>query len=448
MSHAKPLFKGGCHPPENKDATKELPSRPAAPPPFVAVSFSQHIGKPSTPMVKPGERILRGQLIAESSGFVSAPAHASVSGTAKGVVQLRHPLGFLVDALKIENDGLDEWHPDAMKENDVDALSPDEIRTLVQKAGIVGMGGATFPTHVKLAPPKDKPMDTLVLNGAECEPYLTADDRLMRERPEEILRGAVLAAKAVGAGTIIVGIEDNKPEAIQSMRDAVQRTGVKASIAALPVMYPQGAEKQLIYATTGRVVPSGGLPMDVGVLVHNVASMYACYEACRYSRPITERIVTVTGPGVRKPANLWARIGTMAQQLLDECESDAAATKKLIVGGPMMGMPMRDLEWATAKGGNGILCLTDPAAYVHDACIRCGRCVDACPMGLLPCTLSNYGEANLLAEAIEANARDCIECGCCSYVCPSKRPIVQWVRMEKAEINRKAQVAAAAAAAK
>ena len=440
MNH---LFEGGCHPPENKDATKDLPTRPANPPAFVAVSFSQHIGKPSTPMVKIGERVLRGQRIADSQGFVSAPAHASVSGIAKGVVQLRHPLGFLVDALKIENDDQDEWHPDANKEVDVDKLTPDEIRTMVQNAGIVGMGGATFPTHVKLAPPKDKPMDTLVLNGAECEPYLTADDRLMTERPEEILRGAELAARAVGAGSIIVGIEDNKPRAIQAMRDAVEKTGVKADIRSLPVMYPQGAEKQLIYATTNRTVPSGGLPMDVGVLVHNVASMYACYEACRYSRPLTERIVTVTGPGVRDPANLWVRIGTMASDLLAQCGFDVKATHKLIVGGPMMGMPMRDLEWATTKGGNGILCLTDPAAYNHDPCIRCSRCIEACPMGLLPCTLSTYGEANLLAEADEANARDCIECGCCSYVCPSKRPIVQWIRMEKAEINRKAQLAAA-----
>lgn len=439
------LFKGGCHPPENKDATKDLPLRPAKTPPFVAVSFSQHIGKPSTPMVKPGERILRGQRIADSQGFVSAPAHSSVSGTAKGVVQLRHPLGFLVDALKIENDGLDEWHPDANKEIDVDTLSADEIRKMVQEAGIVGMGGATFPTHVKLAPPKEKPIDTLVLNGAECEPYLTADDRLMTEHPEPILRGAVLAAKAVGAKKVIVGIENNKPRAIQTMKDKAKELGLDIEIRSLPVMYPQGAEKQLIYAIMNRTVPSGGLPMDVGVLVHNVASVYACYEACRYNRPITERVVTITGPGVRNPVNLWVRIGTMATHLLDECGFDAQATKKLIVGGPMMGMPMRDLEWATAKGGNGILCLTDPAAYVHDPCIRCARCVDACPMGLLPCTLSNYGEANLLAEADEVNARDCIECGCCSYVCPSKRPIVQWIRMEKAEINRKAQVAAAAA---
>ncbi len=443
MSSHKHLFNGGCHPPENKDATKDLESRPAKAPAFVAVSFSQHIGKPSTPLVKVGERVLRGQRIADNQGFVSAPAHASISGTAKGVVQLRHPLGFLVDALKIENDGLDEWHPDANQDRDVSAMTPDEIRKAVQDAGIVGMGGATFPTHVKLAPPPDKPMDILVLNGAECEPFLTADDRLMTERPEEILRGMELMARAVNAKTLIVGIEDNKPRAIKSMCDAAERIGVKVDVRALPVMYPQGAEKQLIYATTGRVVPAGGLPMDVGVLVHNTASAYACYEACRYNRPITERIVTVTGPGVRKPANLWVRIGTMAKDLLEECEFDANATKKLIVGGPMMGMPMRDLEWATTKGGNGVLCLTDPAAYVYDPCIRCSRCVDACPMGLLPCTLSNYGEANLLAEAVDVNARDCIECGCCSYVCPSKRPIVQWVRMEKAEINRKAQLAAA-----
>ncbi len=440
------LFKGGCHPPENKDATKDLELRPAKTPAVVAVSFSQHIGAPSVPLVKAGERVLRGQLIAEPKGFVSAPAHASVSGTVKNVVQLRHPLGFLVDALRIENDNQDEWHPDANREDDTDALTPDEIRARVQKAGIVGMGGATFPSHVKLSPPKEKPMDTLVLNGAECEPYLTADDRLMTERPEEIIKGAELMAKVVGASKVLVGIEDNKPRAIKTMQEAAAKLGGRVEIRPLPVMYPQGAEKQLIFATLNRTVPSGGLPMDVGVLVHNVATAYAAYEACRYNRPLTERVVTITGPGVRKPANLWVRIGTMAKDLLDECEFDYEGTKKLICGGPMMGMPMRDLEWSTTKGGNGILCLTDPAAYAHDPCIRCGRCVDACPMGLLPCSLSNYGEANLLAEAVDINARDCIECGCCSYVCPSKRPIVQWVRMEKAEINRKAQLAAAAAA--
>ena len=438
----KHLFWGGCHPPENKDTTKDLPLRPAKTPPFVAVSFSQHIGKPSTPLVKIGERVLRGQMIAESQGFVSAPAHASVSGKAKGVVQLRHPLGFLVDALKIENDGEDEWHPDAVKDRDVDKLSPDEIRSIVQSAGIVGMGGATFPTHVKLAPPSEKPIDTLILNGAECEPYLTADDRLMTERPEEILKGAVIAARAVGAKKIIVGMENNKPRALDTMRDAAGKLGLDIDVVGLPVMYPQGAEKQLIFALLKRMVPSGGLPMDVGVLVHNVASVYACYDACRYGRPLTERVVTVTGPGMKNPANLWVRIGTMSAHLLEECGFDAKATKKLVVGGPMMGMPMRDLEWATAKGCNGILALTDPAAYVHDPCIRCSRCIEACPMGLLPCELSNYGEAGLLAEADAADARDCIECGCCSYVCPSKRPIVQWIRMEKAEINRKRQMAA------
>ena len=293
------LFKGGCHPPENKDATKDIETRPAKAPKFVAVSFSQHIGKPSAPKVPIGERVLRGQCIADSQGFVSAPAHSSVSGVAKAVVQLRHPLGFLVDALKIENDNQDEWHPDANREEPVDALTPDDIRARIQKAGIVGMGGATFPSHVKLSPPKEKPMDTLVLNGAECEPYLTADDRLMTERPEEIIHGAELMAKAVGASKIIVGIEDNKPRAIKTMQEAAAKLGGRVEIRPLPVMYPQGAEKQLIFATLNRTVPSGGLPMDVGVLVHNVATAYAAYEACRYNRPLTERVVTITGPGVR-----------------------------------------------------------------------------------------------------------------------------------------------------
>lgn len=436
----KSMFMGGAHPPQNKDATKDLPLRPASPPPFVAISFSQHIGKPATPLVKPGERVLRGQKIAESSGYVSAAAHSSISGTAKAVVQIRHPLGFLVDALKIENDGLDEWHPDAKSTRDTDKLTPEEIKKHVQGAGIVGMGGATFPTHVKLAPPPEKRIDVFIVNGAECEPYLTADDVLMRERPDEILKGAMLFKKAVGAKRVIVGLEDNKPKALEALRGSVKRLGLDIEIADLPVMYPQGAEKQLIYALVGREVPSGGLPMDVGVLVHNVGSCHAGYEACAYGYPLTERVVTVSGPGVRKPANLWVRIGTMAEHLLRECDFDSAATKQLIVGGPMMGLSMRDLEWSVVKGTNGILALTDPAAYSHRPCIRCSRCIDGCPAGLLPCTLSNLGEAGMLSAADEYNAKDCIECGICSYVCPSKRPIVQWIRMEKAEINRKRQL--------
>ncbi|MDR1613902.1 MAG: electron transport complex subunit RsxC [Planctomycetota bacterium] len=433
-------FHGGVHPRENKDRTMDLPLAKAEPPPFVAISFSQHIGKPATPLVKPGERILRGQMIAEQTGYVSAAAHASISGIARGVVQVRHPLGFLVDALKIENDGLDEWDPAVKIERDVDALSPGEIRKIVQGAGIVGMGGATFPSHVKLSPPPEKKIDTLILNGAECEPYLTADDVLMREFPEEILRGAELFKKAIGAGRAIVGLEDNKPRAAAALKAAADRLGSGIEIAQLPVRYPQGAEKQLIYALLGRETPSGGLPMDAGVLVHNVASAYSGYEACAFGYPLTERVVTVTGPGIGKPANLWVRIGAMAGQLLDQCGFDPAATRKLIVGGPMMGLAMRDLEWSVVKGTNGILALDDPAAYCHRACIRCGRCIEGCPAGLLPCILSNYGESDRLAEAEEYNARDCFECGVCAYVCPSKRPIVQWIRMEKAEINRKKQM--------
>ncbi|MDR0361359.1 MAG: electron transport complex subunit RsxC [Planctomycetota bacterium] len=436
----KHYFRGGIHPPENKNGTVDLPLTKADPPPFVAISFSQHIGKPATPLVKPGERVLRGQLIAEQSGYVSAAAHASISGAVKGVVQVRHPLGFLVDALKIENDGLDEWDPSVKIERDVDQLPPGEIRKIVQGAGIVGMGGATFPSHVKLSPPPGKKIDTLILNAAECEPYLTADDLLMREYPEEILMGAELFKRAVGARRAIVGIEDNKLRAVTALRDAAGRIGSNIGITVLPVQYPQGAEKQLIYALLRREVPSGGLPMDVGVLVHNVGSAFAGYQACAFGYPLTERIVTVTGPGIRNPANLWVRIGTMAGHLLDICGFDPETTKKLVVGGPMMGLSMRDLEWSVVKGTNGILALDDPAAYSHRACIRCGRCVESCPSGLLPCTLSNYGEFDKLAEAEEYNARDCIECGICSYVCPSKRPIVQWIRMEKAEINRKKQM--------
>ncbi|MDR3210436.1 MAG: electron transport complex subunit RsxC [Planctomycetota bacterium] len=430
-------FRGGVHPPENKNATRDLPLRPSTPPPFVAIAFAQHIGKPASLMIKPGEKVLRGQKIADASGLVSVPVHSSVSGTAKTVVQVRHPLGYMMDALRIDNDGQDTWHPEALKKRDPASLSSQEIDRIVCEAGLVGMGGATFPTHVKLQPPAGKRIDVLLVNAAECEPYLTADDWLMRENAESILRGAELFARTVGTERIVVGMENNKPVALASLKAAREKLSLgKVEILPLPVRYPQGAEKQLIYALLGREVPSGGLPMDTGVLVHNVATCYAGYEAVAFSRPLTERVVTVTGPGVDRPANLWVRIGTMAGHLLEECGFAPGRTRKLLVGGPMMGMPMRDLDFAVGKGTNGILALTDPADHLYRPCIRCSRCVDGCPMGLYPCFLSNLGEAGDWATAEQYNARDCIECGVCSYVCPSRRPIVQWIRLEKAELNR------------
>ena len=432
------LFRGGVHPPENKDRTAGLPSIEAPRPASLVVPFAQHIGKPALPIVKVNSRVKRGQLLAEHAGYVSAGVHAPASGTVKAIVQTRHPVGMIVDAVRIDLDPEDEWDDSCRLDRsraEIESIGRDAIRALVTAAGIVGMGGAAFPSHVKLSPPADKPIEWLILNGVECEPHLACDHRLMLENPREIILGSRLFMRAVEARRgVVIGIEANKPDARQALDAAIRHEGLADEIQTrlLPVRYPQGAEKQLIQALLGREVPSGGLPADVGVVVHNVASAQAGFDAVAHGRPLTERIVTVTGPCVARPANYRARIGTPAQHLLDHAGFDSARCRRLLAGGPMMGLAQCDSGFVVVKGLGGILALDKEAPRAHGPCIRCGRCVDACPTGLLPCALSILGETNRLAEAGRENARDCIECGACSYVCPAKRPILHWIRAEKA----------------
>ena len=433
----KKMFQGGVHPHDYKELSKDCPLENAEIPKLITIPLQQHIGAPAKACVAVGQNVKRGTVIGEAGGFVSAVVHSSVSGVVKRIESITHPMGMKCQGIVIECDGLDEWEAGCNTSFDKDEkFTPEEIKTAVMWAGIVGMGGATFPTHVKLSPPPEKKIHTVILNGVECEPFLTADHRLMLESPKTICLGLDLLIKQLGATKGYIGIEENKPDAYAVIDKTLKEMGSSVEAKLLRVMYPQGAEKQLIFACTGTEVPSGGLPMDIGVCVSNVATAHAVYEAVYLRRPLTERVVTVTGPGVKKPANYVARIGTPAKALLDKSQFDEVATNKLIYGGPMMGAAHFDIEMPVNKGMSGIVALTEQKAFNYSPCIRCSRCVDTCPMGLLPSEFSILGEKGMYLNTKEYNVADCIECGCCSYICPSRRPIVQWIKVAKGELAK------------
>ncbi|HET6515311.1 MAG TPA: electron transport complex subunit RsxC [Thermodesulfovibrionales bacterium] len=425
-------FKGGIHPPDKKDLAKDVPIKQSRIPQRVVIPLSQHTGAPCKPVVSINQEVKKGELIGEPGGFVSAPVHSSVSGKVIAIGEFPNAMGRMVSSVVIENDGKEEWailrdNPDYMN------LLPDELKEKVKAAGIVGLGGAAFPTAVKLSPPKEKPIDTVIINGAECEPYLTADYRLMVEKPDEIIEGLKILMKTLTVKKGFVGIEDNKPEAIAKMKEAAKGEP-SIEVCDLEVKYPQGAEKMLIKATSGRHVPPRGLPMDVGVVVQNVGTALAIYEAARYGKPLIERVVTVTGEGITAPSNLMVRVGTLISALIEECGGLKGETGKVIAGGPMMGFALSSLDIPVTKGTSGVLVIPGEAiehAEDFEPCIRCGRCVDICPMGLTPSMLSVLSEKGRYEEAKEYNLFDCFECGSCAFVCPSKRPIVQLVRLAK-----------------
>lgn len=425
-------FPHGIHPPEDKESTAEKSLEFLPPPEKVIIPLHQHFGNPAEPLVKKGEEVCLGQKIGEAPSLFSACVHASVSGKVVSVDGHNHPLGKPVLAVTIANDGEDRMHPGQVGTEDPLALEPEQIRKKIKEAGIVGLGGAAFPTAVKITPPKDKPIDTVIINGCECEPILTADYRLMMEYPEEILKGAELVRIATGADRILVGIEDNKIEAFERLRQKIGSSATEVFL--VKTKYPQGAEKNLIYALLGREVPKGGLPFDVGVVVQNVGTAKAIWDAAKTGTPLYERALTAAGSGIKEPKNLIVRIGTPFQAVIDSCGGLNEDVNMIIMGGPMMGLAQWTLDAPVIKGTSGILAWASPKRITEFPCIRCGRCVDHCPMGLMPTQLMKYVRYEQLADAEKWGALDCVECGSCQYSCPAKIPLVHWIRLGKSQI--------------
>ncbi len=440
----KTFPKGGIHPPENKlSAGKGIEFLPL--PETVVVPLSQHIGAPAVAEVAKGDRVLAGQLIAKAGGFVSANVHSPVSGTVVSVDLVPNASGVRQAAVTIKVEG-DEWVPGIDRTDKVVKgcpLSGDEIIKKIAEAGIVGMGGAAFPTQVKLTPPPGKKAEFLIINGVECEPYLTSDHRVMLERGKEMLTGASILAKALGVEKTYVGIENNKSDAIEHLRKVAQDF-LSMEIVPLKVQYPQGGEKQLIAAVTGRQVPSGALPIDVGVVVQNVGTALAVYEAVQKNKPLVERVVTVTGKSIAKPSNFLVRIGTPLSALIEAAGGMPSDTGKVIGGGPMMGRAVSNIDAPVTKGTSGILVMSDREASrgAETNCIKCAGCVAVCPMGLEPYLLSKQSQKQMWDDAEQNRIADCIECGSCAYTCPARLPLLDWMRLGKAEVLKRARARA------
>lgn len=429
-------FKGGFHPDGNKELTSGKPIIRFDTPNEVVIPLSQHIGTPSTPVVNVGDAVFVGQKIGDSDAPVSAPVHSSVSGVVTAVEKRRHSVLGECMAVVIDNDGFYGYASD-IKPIDIKALTKDEIISHIRQSGIVGMGGATFPTFIKLKIPEGKKIDTVLVNGAECEPYLTADHRLMLEYGDDIAEGLKIVMDILDAPKGIIAIEDNKKDAYLKM-DKICSEKENISAVMLKTKYPQGSEKQLIDAVLKRKVKSGGLPADVGVVVLNVASVREIYRYFKTGLPLTERVVTVSGSGVKNPQNLLVKIGTPFSAIANYV-GIKEGVKKVIAGGPMMGMSQYSLDAPVMKGTSGILFLTEKEVkeYEEGVCIRCGKCVDACPMRLMPFMITEYSKINDFDNAVKYGLRDCMECGTCSYVCPQRRYLVQSIRTAKAKMPKK-----------
>lgn len=429
MSHFS--FKGGVHPKDGKNLSRNSQIERYSPS-KVLVPLQQHLGAAAKLAVEEGAQVKKGQLIGEVTGYVSAKVHAPVSGKVVKITEALLATGRKSSALLIESDGKDEWI--ATKEHaDWKNLSKAELQTLITEAGIVGMGGATFPTHVKINPPANKKIDCLIINGVECEPYLTADYRLMMEHAKEILEGVQILLQTLEIKKACIGIEANKPDAVKLFKDLTKNLP-DITVHSLKIKYPQGAEKMLIKSVLNREVPAGGLPMDVGVVVQNVGTMFAIYEAVRLGRPLVERIVSVTGEGIKNPKNFRVVIGTSAAELIAACGGIQGKPGKIISGGPMMGFALHTTDLPVTKGTSGIIVLPEGVADTgeqHQACIRCGKCVHACPMGLQPFMLGIIAEQRQYSRGKEFNIDNCFECGSCTFACPSRRPMVQFIKATK-----------------
>lgn len=434
----KTFHKGGIHPPENKfsaDRPIQIPPLPES----VSIPISQHIGAPSEPVVKKGDMVKTGQIIAKSSGFVSANIHSSVTGTVTKVDYIMDSSGYKRMAVTIKTSE-DVWEEGIDTSSSLVkniSLTAAEIVEKTLKGGVVGLGGATFPSHIKLSVPKGKKADTLIINGVECEPCLTSDHRLMLEKGEELMIGIQLLMKSLNVTRAIIGIENNKPDAISHLK-TLAREYQGTEVVALQVKYPQGGEKQLIKALIGREVPSGGLPIDIGTVVHNVGTAFAVYEAVQKNKPLIERVVTVTGKKVTNPSNFMVRIGTPVTALIEAAGGLPEDTGKIINGGPMMGKALNTLDAPVTKGTSGILIIPEDESLRKPQvnCIRCGRCVNVCPMGLEPYLLASAAERKKWDLVENESVMDCMECGSCSYICPSGRPLLDYIRLGKWTVSK------------
>lgn len=430
-------FLGGVHPHDFKEYSKDASIQEFPLPKRVIIQLSQHIGAPSKPLVKVGDSVKTGQLIAEPGGFVSIPQHASITGKVTKIAKFPHPIGNQQMAIEITGDGVtDEW-VDLVEEKDYMNLSIAEMKKRIAEAGVCGMGGAGFPTHVKLSPPADKPIDTVILNGVECEPFLTADYRVMLEQGESIVKGLKLIMKIVDAKVGRIGIEANKPDAIKLMSQLVANEP-SLEVVSLKMKYPQGAEKQLIYAVTKRRVPNkGGLPAATGCVVQNVGTAIAIYEAIAFKKPLIERIISITGPIVKTPSNFKARVGTLYGELLEGAGGVTETIGAVISGGPMMGFAIPTLNTPMGKGSSGLLILNEKMAKrqeEHD-CISCAGCVNVCPMNILPSLVVRSVKGGDFETAEKAGVMDCIRCGSCAFVCPAHINIIQYVDIAKSKIS-------------
>ena len=431
-------FKGGIHPDDGKSLAKDKAIVDVKPKGDLVYPVSQHIGAPANPVVAVGDHVLKGQMIAEAGGFVSAPIYASVSGTVKAIAPHLNPTGGRVNSIVIENDG-------EYKEVEYPAVTPledmskEDILNAIGTAGVVGMGGAGFPTRVKLSPKEPEKIDYIIANCAECEPYLTSDYRRMMEEPDKLIGGLKIMLKLFDNAHGILAVEDNKPDCISLLKQ-MTKNDPQITVKALKTKYPQGAERQLIYATTGRKINSSMLPADVGCIVDNVDTVVAIYRAVTEGRPLMERIITVTGDAVANPRNFRVPIGMSYQELLDIAGGFKQEPEKIICGGPMMGFGMFQLDVPTTKTSTALLALTqdDVSAMEPSPCINCGRCVEACPGRIVPSLLATYAEHFDEEAFVEHNGMECCECGCCSFVCPAKRPLTQEIKsMRKIQLAKK-----------
>lgn len=429
--------RGGVHPPEAKELSEACAIEKLAPPARVVVPMLQHIGAAAKPVVKKKDAVRKGQLIGQASGYVSANVHAPVSGTVVGVdTALSSVTGLPIEAVTIDSDGQDAWAEGCGVEQDPWAMEPRQMVERIQWAGIVGCGGATFPTHVKLVPPQNCRIEHILINGAECEPYITSDYRLMLAYPAELVESLRLLMKITGASHGHIGVEENKPQAYEVLSRAVKDApGIELHL--LKVKYPQGAEHMLIKAVLGREIPNkGGLPSAIGCVVQNVATALAVRDALRFNIPLIDRVVTVTGEGIEHPANLQVAIGSSIEELVKR-QGMKEGANKVILGGPMMGIAQPTLDMPVTKGTNAVLVLKNAGTWRMRSCIRCGRCVDACPYGLNPSEISIRCERSDWDGALAWDILECKECGCCSYVCPAKRRITHLVKFGKAEIAQR-----------